>query len=102
MVEIKWTLQSLEDMENIAEYIAKDSTKYAQIQIRDFFDSVRSLSSFPTSGRIVPETDNKNIREIIVGYYRVIYHIKNHSEINLLTIHHSKRLLKSKVVRKTK
>ncbi len=33
MVGINWTLQAVEDLENIAEYIAKDSRKYAVIQI---------------------------------------------------------------------
>jgi toxin ParE1/3/4 len=43
MVEIRWTEQSLEDIDNIAEYIANDSLKYAEIQVQDFFDSVIHL-----------------------------------------------------------
>jgi plasmid stabilization system protein ParE len=43
MVEIRWTEQSLEDIDNIAQYIANDSLKYAEIQVQDFFDSVIHL-----------------------------------------------------------
>lgn len=37
MAEIRWTPQALEDIENIAKYIAKDSMKYAAIQVEDFY-----------------------------------------------------------------
>ena len=75
MVEIRWTYQSLEDIENIAEFIAKDSPKYAKIQVQLFFDRTEILKTYPKSGRIVPETNDKEIRELILGNYRIIYHI---------------------------
>ncbi len=37
MVEINWTPQSLYDINNIAEFIAKDSERYAKIQTERFF-----------------------------------------------------------------
>jgi toxin ParE1/3/4 len=100
MVEINWTAQSLEDIESIAEYISRDSVKYANIQVQIFFDSVEILASHPKSGRIVPETKDSSIREIIVGFYRIIYQIQSKTQINIITIHHSKRLVRSKVLRK--
>lgn len=97
MVEIRWTEQSLEDIDNIAEFIANDSLKYAEIQVQNFFDSVIHLEQQPLSGRIVPETENDKIREIIVGLYRVIYYVKSTSQIDILAVHHSKRILVSKL-----
>ncbi len=38
MVEIKWTEQSIDDINNIAEFIGKDSIKFAKIQVQLFFD----------------------------------------------------------------
>jgi len=75
MVKINWTLQSVEDMENIAEYIAKDSPKYAIIQIRRFRDRVKILKKHPHSGTIVPELNVDSIKELIIGNYRIIYEI---------------------------
>jgi toxin ParE1/3/4 len=72
MAEIRWTPQAIEDIENIAKYIANDSPKYAAIQVEEFFDTALILVDFPHSGRIVPEIGNKNIRELIVGFYRLI------------------------------
>ncbi len=44
MVKVKWTYQAIEDIEGIAEFIAKDSEKYAAIQVQRFFDKASILS----------------------------------------------------------
>lgn len=41
MVEINWTKQAVKDIDNIAEFIAKDSEYYAQIQVQRFFVSTK-------------------------------------------------------------
>ncbi len=95
MVDVKWTKRALMDIDNIADYIAKDSFHYAQIQVKRFFDKVEILKKYPSIGRIVPEKKQENIREIILGNYRVIYKIVSKEQIDILTVHHSKRLLKN-------
>lgn len=97
MVEIKWTLQSLDDIETIADYIAKDSHFYAQMFVVKTFESVASLQTFPESGRIVPEINRKNIRELIQGNYRIIYRLKINL-VEILSVYHSSRLLNAKSV----
>ena len=43
-------------------------------------DATRHLSDFPDSGRVVPEINRVNIREVIVdGEYRVIYKVSRAS-----------------------
>ena len=93
MVEVTWTEQSLVDINNIAEFIAKDSHKYAQIQVQRFFKQVEVLESHPKAGRVVPELGIDKIRELIQGNYRIIYEIISESSISILTVHHSRRLL---------
>jgi len=92
MVEIKWTVQSLDDVEAIANYIARDSTYYAQLFATKVFDSVKRIEIFPESGRVVPEINNQWIREILLGNYRIIYRIKS-DLVEILTVYHSARLL---------
>ena len=81
-----------EDLEGIAQFIARDSTKYATLFVMDALDSVEKLENFPKSGRIVPETNNPDIREIILGNYRIIYRVKT-DLVEILTIYHGARLL---------
>ncbi|HCN82048.1 MAG TPA: type II toxin-antitoxin system RelE/ParE family toxin [Sphingobacteriaceae bacterium] len=93
MVEVNWTFQSVNDIENIADFISKDSERYAQIQVQRFFEAAEILHTNPEAGRIVPELNNQLIREVILGNYRIIYTLIAKDLIHILTVHHSKRLL---------
>jgi plasmid stabilization system protein ParE len=53
---------------------------------------VEELKAFPECGRIVPETGNKAIRELIYGNYRIIYRLEE-KRISVLTIRHEKQIL---------
>ncbi len=93
MVEVRWTVQANDDVENIAEYIAKDSEKYASIQVQRFIEATEVLETYPKTGRIIPETNLENLRELIVGNYRIMYAVISDTRVDILTVHHSKRLL---------
>lgn len=73
MVKIIWTNRSLLDLGDIADYIAKDSVKFAKITITGFLKEVELLKANPLIGRIVPEDYNDKYRELIKGNYRIIY-----------------------------
>jgi addiction module RelE/StbE family toxin len=96
MVEVKWSDQAIQDIDNIAEYISLDSIHYAELQVSDFFERAEVLNEYPMAGRIVPEIKDKSIRELIVGSYRLIYVILREERIDILTVYHSARLLKAK------
>lgn len=93
MVKIKWTDNALHDLKSIFDYIAKDSQRYANIQVKKIKDRTNVLKNQPHAGKIVPEFNDEKIRELIEGYYRIIYLVQN-EEIFILTVHHSARLLK--------
>ena len=95
MVKIIWTERALSDLENIAEYIANDSERYANLTIKNIFNQVLILEKHPFMGRVVPELNNERIRELIVGNYRVVYE-NEESSVNILTVHHSKRIFPGK------
>lgn len=92
MAKIIWTTHALADLNNIAEYIAKDSPNYAQRTVELLYHKVEILTKHSKAGRIVPELNQENTRELIEGNYRLIYEI-NDDELYILTIHHSARLL---------
>lgn len=98
MVQINWTLLSVEDLKSIAEYISRDSKKYAKIQIQRLKFRTQILKSQMKSGRVVPEIENPNIRELIEGNYRIIYKIVNEKQIDILTVHHSSRNLSRRII----
>lgn len=91
MVQINWTIQAKNDLQDIAAYISKDSKIYAKLQVVRIIARTKILKSQIYAGKIVQEIDQKNIRELIEGNYRIIYKIVDAERIDILTIHHSAR-----------
>jgi toxin ParE1/3/4 len=62
-LEVKWSPEATEDLESIAEYIARDSEYYARAVATEILSVSRSLPEFPAIGRIVPEIGDEYIRD---------------------------------------
>ena len=75
MVQIEWTNRSKNDLKNIADYIAKGSKHYAKVEVLKIKNRFNILTTYKSIGRIVPEINRKDIRELIQGNYRIIYKI---------------------------
>ncbi|MBU0680841.1 MAG: type II toxin-antitoxin system RelE/ParE family toxin [Proteobacteria bacterium] len=91
-MKIIWSPLAIDRASEIAEYIALDNTTAATKWVERVFEKVKNLSSFPETGRKVPEVNRNEIRELIFGNYRIIYRIEK-SNISILTIRHSKQIL---------
>ena len=91
MVQVNWTFQAKDDLKSIAEYIGRDSKKYAKIQVLRIGERTKILKSHIEVGKVVPELENETIREIIEGNYRIIYRVVLDGRADILTVHHSAR-----------
>ncbi|MFY0686924.1 MAG: type II toxin-antitoxin system RelE/ParE family toxin [Cyclobacteriaceae bacterium] len=94
MAQLNWTNQAKNDLISIASFIRKSSIKYAKLQVKRIRNRAQQIAEFPKSGRVVPELDNPRIREVIIGNYRIIYFLVSEDRIDILTIHHSAKMLK--------
>jgi toxin ParE1/3/4 len=68
---------SIEDLENIVRFIAQDNPQAAVRFGAKLIQSVRNLSTFPRLGRVVPEKNDENIREVVFKSYRIFYQVKD-------------------------
>jgi len=91
VVEIVWLQEALDDLEEIYNYISKDSVLYAKRQVDQIDEHVSILEKHIRAGKILREINKPNIREIVVGNYRVIYKIVAENLIHILMIHHGAR-----------
>jgi toxin ParE1/3/4 len=89
--EVRWTEQAVGDLEAIRRYIERDSPQYGHLVAERLFNATSRLEAFPRSGRIVPELGREEVREIIVGEYRIVYRVESDAVI-LITIFRSSRL----------
>jgi toxin ParE1/3/4 len=99
MVKIAWTELSINDLKEIFDYIAEDSNRYATITINRIYQRVQTIVENPYTGRMVPEFDQKSIRELVVGSFRIIYRIKNKNQVDIIRVYHVSRLLRQKNLR---
>ena len=87
---VKWSRPARMDLKQIHDYIAKDSRYYAKKVVQTIVEKTEELMVFPEIGRIVPEIDDPNIRELFVYSYRLIYEITP-NEIEILSVIHGRR-----------
>lgn len=92
MTRLEWTDPAVADLENIHDYIARDSADYADAVTERLILSVERLRFFPESGRHVPEASDLKVRELIVSGYRVIYRLRKQA-VQIVAVVHSARNL---------
>ncbi|GAB62145.1 MAG: type II toxin-antitoxin system RelE/ParE family toxin [Candidatus Jettenia sp.] len=93
-LEVKWSPEATEDLESIAEYIARDSQFYARSVVTEMLAVSRHIREFPLIGRIVPEIGDERIRERFIYSYRMVYRIEP-TRILIVAVIHGKRPLES-------
>ena len=73
--QVRWSPRAASDLEEICEYIARDSEHYASLFAARVVATVRRIQRFPESGRIVPEYQDPTLREALLGNYRIVYRL---------------------------
>jgi toxin ParE1/3/4 len=82
---VRWTPRAVEDLKEIARYIGADNPRAARIHVDKLKRRAESVGRFPKQGRVLPELARDDVRELIVGNYRIIYRV--HAEaVDILTL----------------
>ncbi|MDX2241580.1 MAG: type II toxin-antitoxin system RelE/ParE family toxin [Leptolyngbyaceae cyanobacterium bins.302] len=89
---VNWSPKAIADVDAIADYIARDSPAYASAVVGKILEATRNLSTFPLSGRVVPEFGDEMLREKLIYSYRIIYQVQDQS-VMITTVIHGKQLL---------
>ncbi len=91
MAQVTWSDEAKANLRAIFDYVAEDSSDVAQRLVEDIA-SVRQLADFPSSGRTVPELEDRGVREVILRPYRVAYRHRD-DIVEILKVWHGRRLL---------
>ncbi|MCY4489769.1 MAG: type II toxin-antitoxin system RelE/ParE family toxin [Deltaproteobacteria bacterium] len=87
-----WTRTAVEHLLAIYEHIAQDAPLYAQRVVDRITRRSEQIAQFPESGRIVPEYEAPDVREVIERPYRIIYRVKAERVEVLAVLHGAQRL----------
>lgn len=88
---VRWSDHAKADLKAIHDYIARDSTHYAKKVARELIDKADTLARLPRLGRVVPELNDANVREIPAYSYRILYEIAPDDDIVVLAVIHKRR-----------
>lgn len=91
MARVVWTDPGFESLEEVRRYIAQHSPETAVSVVERIVQATRQLETFPSSGRLVPNAGDPNVREIIVLSHRAIYRISG-EDVEILLVRHGARL----------
>jgi toxin ParE1/3/4 len=80
------------DLEAISSYIGSKNPPAARQWIRKLRLRARNAARDPGIGRKVPEYDRDDIREVLVGSYRIVYRVTP-GEVVILIVTEGHRLL---------
>ena len=95
-MKIVWAEPAIADLESIHEYIARDSKTYAARFIKSLIVATVKLEKLPFCGRLVPEFEKYEFREVIFRNYRIIYRvIENNLNVEILAVIHAARDIES-------
>ena len=90
-MKIVWSPLAVERVSEIVRYIAEDNPDAATNWAESIFTRVEQLGPFPESGNIVPEMHREDIRQLVMGNYRIIYRIGT-DQISVLTVRHHRQI----------
>ncbi len=90
MIDLLWSPQSFQDLDGIRAHIAENSPAYAELTVQRIVAAVERLRLFPDSGRMVPDRQEPDLREVIAGNYRVVYRRRSDS-VEIATVFRGSR-----------
>ncbi len=93
MAEVRWSLTASSDLQQIEDFIARDSVLHAISFIDRLVESAGKLQKSPQIGRVVPEFGRSDLREVLFRGYRLVYLLKKDGTVTILRVVHGARNL---------
>ncbi len=93
MAQVRWSLTAGNDLQEIEDFIARDSALHAITFVDRIVESAENFLKTPHIGRIVPEFNRPDLREVIFRNYRIVYLVQDDVVFILRVVHGSRDLL---------
>jgi len=97
-VRVVWTEHAYSQLDEAMAFIARDRPETAMAWLELILDSGAGLSELPDRGRVVPEADREDVRELIISPYRLIYRCDANMVTIMMVVHERRDLDSDDVV----
>ena len=91
-MKLRWTERARRDLLEIGSYIGRDNPEVARRWVETLRDLARKAAAKPGMGRVVPEFQRTDVREVLLRSYRVVYRLREDA-VEVLTVFEGHRLL---------
>ena len=92
MAAVIWTIKAVEPVEEIGSFIEKDSPFQARRVVQLIIKETRKLKEHARIGKMIPEVQEDQYRELRVFSYRILYRILDEKRIAIVGVVHGYRL----------
>ena len=96
-MKLFWTDRARRDLIDIGRYIARDNPRAARAWVERLRLRAKEAAKMPLAGRLVPEKSDEEVREVLLGNYRIVYRAHKKA-IQILTVFEGHRLFPNDVV----
>ena len=88
MAELKWTLEAVQSLREIHEYIAVNRPATAFRTIESIINKVESLAASPELGHRLPAARRDDLRLLVYGHFRIPYVSTPNGAVTVLGVFH--------------
>lgn len=88
MAEIRWTAEAERWLQDIFGYIAEDNPEAAADTVEGIFDRSQVLRTHPEIGYHYEPIQDREVRILLFGHYRIAYLLKRDGSIDILGVFH--------------
>ena len=93
-MKLVWSARASIDLIQIGDFIAKSAPENARRHVQLLLDRAEQAAKFPQSGRMVPEYQDENLREMIEGNYRIVYEVDARKKtVTVITVFEGRKSL---------
>lgn len=95
-MRLRWSRIAQEDLLEILRFIALDKPGAARAWVARLQDRARKIPQNPRLGRVVPELEREDVREVIERGYRIVYRLVG-EDVLIVTVFEGHRLFPERV-----
>ena len=93
-MKLVWAHRARQDLKEIGSFIAHDKPGAARSWVERLRARARDAARIPSAGRVVPEFARQDVRELLLGNYRIVYCV-GEAAVTVLCVFEGHRLLRS-------
>jgi toxin ParE1/3/4 len=91
------TAEAAQRLAEIRDYVARDNPAASLRLVARLLDRAEALARFPQLGRVVPEYQRDEQRELVEDGYRIVYRATP-NEVQIVTVFEGHRLLRDEEI----